>query len=465
MTTQASEIYHHHILQCWSTQKDYWPIEVVRAEGCWIHTKEGRRIFDLRSAHECINLGFNHPEIIQAITDQMAKVSYVTDDFATDITAQLAQKIVSLCPGTDKKKVWFGQSGAAAVEAALKVARMVGYSRVMSPSSEQETANSEQEGSAYYPYPYKIISRYRSWHGSTMGALSVSGDPRRWFSEPIVMPGVVHAPETYPYQSVFDQDPEGLKAADYLIHMIEMEGGADFVAAVLLEAVVGSNGIIPTPKPYMQKVAQYCKAKNILLIIDETMTGMGRTGSFLAIEEYGIEPDILIMGKALGAYIPNSCIVLSEEVASFFDDHVFGHGQSYSGHALAAAASLASIRVLEREILPELETKSAYLKQGLESLSSKFKHVGELRGKGMMWTMELVKDPITRTNFRSFNQKYQETPIKDLSRFLLEECDVYTPTDKFGLWIVPPLIVSFAEIDWLITQLEKGLVYFHEELV
>lgn len=465
MTTHSSLIYHQHILQCWSKQKDYWPIEVEKAEGCWIYTKDGRKIFDLRSAHECVNLGFNHPEILRAITDQMAKVSYVTDDFATDITAQLAQKIISLCPGSDHKKVWFGQSGAAAVEAALKVARMVSYGRVMSADSKKPVSPKEKENSPYYPYPYKIISRYRSWHGSTMGALSVSGDPRRWFSEPIVMPGIVHAPETYSYQSVFDMDPDGLKAADYLLHMIEMEGGSDFVAAVLLEAVVGSNGIIPTPKAYMKKVAQYCKEKNILLIIDETMTGMGRTGSFLAIEEYDIEPDILIMGKALGAYIPNSCIVVSEEIAPFFDDHVFGHGQSYSGHALAAAASLASIKVLENDILPELESKSDYLKLGLEKLSSKFRHVGELRGKGMMWTMELVKDPVTRTNFRAFNQKYQETPIKELSRFLLEECNVYTPTDKFGLWIVPPLVVSFEEIDWLLNQLDKGLEYFQEELV
>ena len=465
MTWQSSDIYHRHVLQCWGTQKEYRPIEVEKAEGCWIYTKDGRRIFDLRSAHECINLGFNHPHVIQAITDQMAKVTYVTDDFATDVTAQLAQKIVSLCPGSDDKKVWFGQSGAAAVEAALKVARMVGYGRVLSLDSRQTSAKHGQLTSPYYPYPYKIISRYRSWHGSTMGALSVSGDPRRWFSEPIVMPGVVHAPETYPYQSVFDDDPDGLKAADYIIHMIEMEGGADFVAAVLLEAVVGSNGIIPTPKAYMQRVAHYCKANNILLIIDETMTGMGRTGSFLAIEEFDIEPDILIMGKALGAYIPNSCIVLSEEVASFFDENVFGHGQSYSGHALAAAASLASIHVLEEEVLPELAEKSHYLKKGLESLSSRFKHVGELRGIGMMWTMELVKDPLTRTNFRSFNQKYQSTPINKLGKYLLNECGVYTPTDKFGLWIVPPLVVSFQEIDWLLIQLEKGLVYFHEELV
>lgn len=446
-------------MQCWSSQKDYHPIEVDRTEGCWIYTPEGRRIFDLRSAHECINIGFNHPEVIKAMKNQLDSVSYVTDDFATQPAASLARLLSDLAPGNGKKKVWFGQSGASAVEAAIKVARFYAYQRLFSDELKSEI------GTEYYPYPYKIISRYRSWHGATSGALSVSGDPRKWFAEPMVSPGVVMAPEVYPYRSPLGDDPDGLKSASYLRHIVEMEGGSAFVAAIIVEPIVGSNGIIPAPPAYMKAVRSICDDHQLLMIVDETMTGMGRTGTFFAIEEYEVIPDIITMGKAMGAYSPISATIFSEKVSKVFDRSIFGHGQSYSGHALSAAAALASINVLMGEVLPEVNAKGAYLFKGLQSIATGRSYVGDIRGKGLMWTMELLADPIEKKSFRAFNEKYVENPVKKLAQYLLDEKDIYTPGDKFGLWIVPPLVVSYQEIDWLLNQLSDALDHFESHLI
>ncbi|MEO1021977.1 MAG: aspartate aminotransferase family protein [Bacteroidota bacterium] len=448
-----SERYQNHVMQCWSSQEGYHPIEVEHTEGCWIHTKDGRKIFDLRSAHECINLGFNHPKVKAAVQVALEQPIYVTDDFAVEATARLAQKLAELTPGPANKKIWFGQSGAASVEAAIKTARMYKYNQLMEHGTEAFDAGRQ------YPFPYKIIGRYRSWHGGTTAASSVSGDPRRWFTEPFTMPGVVFAPDSFPYRSVFGEDGDGKKSADYLEYLIEMEGGSGSVAAVLIEPVVGSNGVIPTPKPYMKRVRELCDKNGLLLIVDETMTGMGRTGSFLAIDQYDVIPDIIIMGKALGATIPLSATIMQEHVARVFDAHIFGHGQSYSGHALACATALANIEILTEEVLPELPEKSTYLHQRLQDLYDRHPSVGEVRGLGMMWTLELVKNRDSKASFRTFTEKYVNTPVKQLSKYLLEQENIYVPGDKFGLWVVPPLIVTEEEIDWVCNGLSRGLTH------
>ena len=447
-----SEMYHNHVMQCWSSQAEYYPIEVEKTEGCWLHTKNGRKIFDLRSAHECINLGFNHPKVIEVLKEGLEKPIYVTDDFAVESTALLAKKLAEITPGSPNKKVWFGQSGAGSVEAAIKAARFHKQIKIKEKGSD----------SVQYPYPYKIISRYRAWHGSSMNALSAGGDPRKWFSEPLLAPGFIQAPDAYPYRSPFGEDETGSKAANYLEYMLEMEGGGDFVAAIMVEPVVGSNGIIPAPQAYMKRVREICNAFDVLLIVDETMTGMGRTGKFLSIEHYDIEPDIIIMGKALGVYCPISATIMSEEVSASFDENIFGHGQSYSGHSLGAAAALASIEVLENDVLPEVQEKADYLNRTLNELKKKYSFVGDVRGLGMMWTMELIKNKHTKESFRSFGEKYKTTPVKKLSKYMLDELDIYVPGDKFGLWIVPPLVASMEELDWLITQLDKALNHFKE---
>ena len=451
-----------HLLQCWGEQATYAPVEVAHTEGCWMHTRDGRKIFDLRSAHECINLGFRHPRILEAIKKQMESVVYVTDDFATQPTAELAKALALRTPGSSNKKIWFGQSGAAAVEAAIKGARMYQYQRIIRRGNENLISSNQ------FPYPYKIISRYRSWHGSSGLAMGAGGDPRRWFMEPLEPPGFLRAPEAHCYQCPLGHTfPScNLACADAIDRMIELEGGSNKVAAVLVESVVGSNGIIPPPEGYFKRLREICNRRDVLLIVDETMTGMGRTGKFLAIEHYGIEPDIIIMGKALGVYVPLSATIFSEKVAGAFDEIVFGHGQSYSGHALACAAALESLKVLEEE---ELVQRSAqlghYLGERLQELASRHPSVGDVRGLGLFWTLDIIKDKSTGEPLRKPTQKYGPSVMKEMARFLLEEKNIYVPGDKFGLWIVPPLVVTREEIDFLMEAFDEALVITDRAMV
>jgi taurine---2-oxoglutarate transaminase len=457
MKDNFASVQSQHLMQCWSRQQDYNPLPVARTEGCWIHTTDQRKIFDLRSAHECINLGFNHPKVIEAMRSQLDSVIYVTDDFATAPTAALVERLAAMTPGSPNKRVFLSNSGAAAVEAAIKGARQFKYAEAFQKGPTHFDAPDQ------YPYPYKIISRYKSWHGSTSGASSVSGDPRRWFQEPFTVPGVVFGPEANAFRSPFDDCPDPVQAnLDYIDYMIENEGGNGKVAAVLIEPVVGSNGIIPPPKDYLKGLRALCDRWGLLLIADETMTGMGRTGEFLAIDHYGIEPDIIIMGKALGAYCPLAATIFSEKVSKCFDTNIFGHGQSHSGHALACAAGLASLDVLQEPgFLEQVKEKGNYLQQKLLALAKKHPSIGDTRGIGLFWTMELTTDPVSKKPLRRTTEKYQETVVAKIASYLLEEKNVYVPSDKFGIWVVPPLIVTTEEIDFFVQAIDEALTHFN----
>ncbi len=450
-----------YLMQCWAAQSHYNPVAVEKADGCWIYTTDGRKIFDLRSAHECINLGFRHPKILQAMRDQMEKVVYVTDDFATEPTAELAKTLAEMTPGDPNKRVWFAQSGAGAVEAAIKGARFYKYHQMIKKGLDNLSADMQ------YTYPYKIISRYRSWHGSTTGAASVSGDPRRWFIEPFTMGGVKHAPDAYCYRCPFKKTYPGcdLDCVEYIDQMIELEGGSNKVAAVIVEPIVGSNGIIPPPVEYYPRLREICDKWDVVLIVDETMTGMGRTGEFLAIEHYGIVPDIVVMGKALGVYCPLTATIFGRKIAEVFDDNVFGHGQSFSGHALGCAAALAGIKVLKEEgILDRVRELGGYLGERLKRLGQAHKSVGEVRGIGLFWTIELVRNKRTKESFRKQTQKYARNVFTEIADYLLKK-NIYIPADKFGIWIVPPLIVKKEEIDFLVDSIDDALKIADEEVV
>jgi taurine--2-oxoglutarate transaminase len=453
-TEDFGTIQQKYLMQCWGIQGRYDPIPVEKAEGCWIYTKDGRKIFDLRSAHECINLGFRHPKVLQAMREQMEKVIYVTDDFATEPTARLAKKLAELTPGDPHKRVWFAQSGAGAVEAALKAARLYKYNQVVKKGV---PISSEPH---LYPYPYKIISRYRSYHGSTAGAMSVSGDPRRWLQEPFVTPGVIFAPDAYCYRCPLQHTyPDcDLACAEYIDQMIELEGGSHKVAAVIIEPIVGSNGIIPPPPDYLPRLREICDKWDMLLIADETMTGFGRTGKMFAIEHYGVIPDILVLGKAMGVYCPISAVIFSQKVAKTFEENLFGHGQSYSGHALASAAALAGINVLQQDgIVDHAKELGEYLGERLTELTEEHQSIGDVRGLGLFWTIELVKDRVTKEPLRRATEKYAHSTVSKIAEYLLREKNIYIPADKFGIWIVPPLIVTREEIDFLVEAIDDAL--------
>ncbi|HUF64088.1 MAG TPA: aminotransferase class III-fold pyridoxal phosphate-dependent enzyme [Verrucomicrobiales bacterium] len=442
------------LMQCWSSQAGYQPIPALSAEGCWIHTAAGRRIFDLRSAHECINLGFRHPKVVDAIRRQLESVIFVTDDFATEPTARLADRLAQLAPGPPDKKVLFTQSGSAAVEAAVKAARLCRYHETFGPQSA-----SLPNARSQYPFPYKIISRYRSWHGATAGAASLSGDPRRWFQEPSTMPGVVFTPEINLYRSPFGPGSDPFEASlSFLDYQIEQEGGSGKVAALLIEPVVGSNGIIPPPPGYLQRIRKLCDQWNLLLIADETMTGLGRTGKLFAVEHDGVVPDILVLGKALGAYCPLAATIFGPRVAAAFETNIFGHGQSHSGHALACAAALAALEVLlDDGLLEQSQSNGAWLGERLQEIGMRHPCVGDIRGLGMFWTLDLVRDQASRQPLRRFTEKYERSVVNDIAEYLLRERDVYVPSDKFGIWVVPPLVATREELCFVLEAIDDAL--------
>lgn len=383
---------------------------------------------------------------------QMESVIYVTDDFATEPAARLAHRLAELTPGGPRKKVFFSQSGAAAIEAAIKAARMFKFNELLSKGVNAFDAPGQ------YPFPYKIISRYKSWHGASAMSSSASGDPRRWFLEPLTAPGVVFAPEANAYRPLFPGEDPVQANLDYLDYIIENEGGSNKVAAFLIEPVVGSNGIIPPPPGYLDGIQALCRKWNLLLIADETMSGMGRTGKFLALEHFGLEPDVIVMGKALGVYCPLAATIFSERVSSAFEEAIFGHGQSYSGHALGCAAALASIEVLfDDGLLEQAKETGNYLKGQLESLKERHPSVGDVRGLGLFWTLELVRNRTSHQPLRKTTEKYSPTILQEIAEYLLHERNVYVPADKFGIWIVPPLVVTRSEIDFLVDAIEDAL--------
>lgn len=449
------EIQRKYVMQCWSRQKDYRPIPVVKAEGCWLYTKDGRKIFDLRSAHESINLGFRHRKVLQAIKDQLEKVIYVTDDFATEPTAMLAKTLAEITPGSPDKRVWFSQSGAGAIEAAIKASRLCRYVELCKLGHK----NSRVVEWAY-PYPYKIISRYRSYHGATHGAMSVSGDPRRWCMEPIKMPGVVYAPDAYCYRCPFGLEyPDcDILCAQYVDYMIEWEGGPAKVAAVLVEPVVGSNGIIPPPPEYLPTLRKICDKWGLILICDEIMSGLGRTGEMFAVNHYNVVPDIIVIGKAFGVYCPLGAAIFSKRVADAFEDNLFAHGQSFSGHALACAAALATIKVIKEEgILDHVKKLGKYLGDRLKELYERHISVGDVRGIGFFWTLELVRNRETKEPFRKPSEKYEYSVVNKIADYLLEKKGVYIPSDKWIIWVVPPLIATRDEIDFVVDAIDDAL--------
>ncbi len=273
------------------------------------------------------------------------------------------------------------------------------------------------------------------------------------------MPGIVFAPDAYAYRSPFGDGAAATEAnLAYLDYLIEQEGGNNKVAAMLVETVVGSNGIIPPPDGYLPGLRALCDRWGILLIVDETMTGMGRTGRMFAFEHYGIEPDIIVLGKALGVYCPMAATIFSAKVARTFDDHIFGHGQSFSGHALGAAAALASIDVLHDDgLLARTRELGDYLGERLRALAARHACVGDVRGLGLFWTVELVRDRATKEPLRRATEKYERTIVKDVSDYLFRERDIYVPSDKFGIWVVPPLVVTRDELDWVCAAIDDAL--------
>jgi taurine--2-oxoglutarate transaminase len=307
----------------WRFQKNWNPMHIADAEGCYIIDGAGKRYLDFSSQLMCSNLGPKNQAVIDAIARQAQELCYAMPGYATTARAELSQLLTEVLP-KGLNKFFFTTSGTEANEAAFKIARM-------------------------YTGKTKIIARYRSYHGSTAGSIAATGDPRRWAMEPGGKgPGVLFAPEVHCYKCPIRHTYPGcgIACADYIEHMIRNESD---VAAVLVEPIVGTNGVIVPPEEYMPKLRRICDEYGVLLIADEVMTGWGRTGEWFAMNYWGVVPDILVTAKGItSAYVPLGLCATSEKIAEFFEDHYFAHGHTYEAHPLTLAPAVATIREIQR---------------------------------------------------------------------------------------------------------------------
>ncbi len=423
-----------HLIKSWSVQGRWKPTLLTKTKGCWLYDKDGKKFLDFSSQLICSNLGHGHPKILQAIRNQTEKIGFVHSAFATEPVATLAKMVADITPG-DLTKVFLSSSGCEANEAAIKTAR-------------------------FFTGAYKILSRYRSYHGATYGAIALTGDPRRWCTEPGGVPGIIMAPDAYCYRCPFDKEyPDcGITCAAYIDYMIEYEGGGDKVAAMVVEPIVGSNGVIVPPDEYLPQLRKICDKWGVLLIDDEVMTGFGRTGEWFAVNHWNVVPDIMTMAKGLtGAQIPLGATVLRKSIGEYFDEHLFCHGHTYVAHPLPCAAGVAAIAAYKEENIIENARKTgAYLGKRLKELKDTHKSVGDIRGKGLFWAVEPVKNRETKEPFCRVSQKFEQTTMNRLSQEAMKH-GVYILNIINILMVAPPLVATEEEIDYGVDVLDEVL--------
>ena len=431
---QIRELTTHYTYGTWRRQKGWAPLHVVDAEDCYFTDADGKKYLDFSAQLMCVTLGHKNRAVVQAIQDQAEKLAYIGPGWATEVRAELSKLLLEVLP-RGLEKFFFTTSGTEANEAAFKIARMV-------------TGKT------------KIISRYRSYHGSTMGSIAATGDPRRWAMEPAgKIPGVIFAPEVNCYKCpMLHTYPQcGVACVEYIAHMIKNESD---VAAVIVEPVVGTNGVLIPPKEYMPRLRQICDENGVLLIADEVMTGWCRTGKWFAVDNWNVVPDILTTAKGItNAAIPLGLCATTAKVASYFDDHFFSHGHTYEAHPITLAPAIASINEMKRLKLNDRANEmGSYLGKKLNELSARHPSIGEVRGIGMFWAVDLVKNRSTREPFNTYDDKIAGKPLlvdKVAARAMSN--GVYIQAWVSHFVIAPPLIISKEEIDRGVAALDEGL--------
>jgi taurine--2-oxoglutarate transaminase len=418
-------------LGTWSRQRDFDPTQITDTDGPRIITADGDSILDFSSQYVCTSLGYDAERICDAVNEQIRTVPYVNPGWATEPRARLSEKLAEITPGS-LKRTFYSTSGTEANEVAFKIARA-------------------------YTGKHKILSRYRSYHGATAASLSASGDPRRVAEGPDVqpeVPGMVKGPDPYAYGSSLDPD----ESLEYIDEMLALEG--DTVAGVLVEPLVGSNGVLTPPDDYLPRLKEIAHDHGALLICDEVMTGFGRTGEWFASTLYETEPDIITMAKGLtGSYQPLAATTVTEEIGEYFEDNLLNQGHTFSGHPTACAAGLAAVETYEQdELIENAREMGEYLKSELESLAERHPSVGERRGIGLHQGLELTRSTEERVPFEERSDKVSSntTVLDDVGAHALDN-DVYFYTSVNTIVVTPPLTIGEDEVDEAVAALDEAL--------
>jgi taurine--2-oxoglutarate transaminase len=426
-----------HVFWTWSAQAKVNPIPVKHAEGVYFWDVFGQRYLDFNSMTMCVNIGHGNQRVIEAMVNQARELPYAAPGMATRIRALASKMVADVTPGRALTKVLFTLGGADANENAVKLAR--GYTG-----------------------RFKVLARYRSYHGATAGAMALTGDPRRLAWEPGLMPGVVHFLDPYRYRSTFHRTNPDISemefCQDYLNHLEELirYEGPETIAAVLLESVTGTNGIIIPPDGYMQGVRSLCDKYGMLMIADEVMSGFGRTGKWFAVNHWSVVPDLMTMAKGLtSAYAPLGAVAMKPEIAAAFDEHPFESGLTYTSHPVSLAAAVANIQVIKDEkIVEHAALMGPVLHKLLTDLGEMHPSVGDSRNIGLFGILELVKDRKTKEPLAPWNGS---SPEMIAFRKYCTDHGLYLYTHWHTVLIIPPLIITEEQLKEGFAVLDKAL--------
>ncbi len=424
-----------HVFHSWSAQAEINPMPVAGAKGSCFWDFDGKKYLDFSSQLVNANLGHQHPKLIQALHEQLDDLVNIAPSFAHNARSEAARLIAEIAPN-GLNKVFFTNGGADANEHAIRMAQ-------------HHTGKS------------KVLAAYRSYHGATSGAICLTGEPRRWSAQ-TALNNVVHFFGPYAYRTAFNstnEKEECDRALQHLHDLITLEG-PDTIAALILETVVGTNGILVPPQGYLAGVRALCDKFGIVMISDEVMAGFGRCGEWFAVNHWGVTPDLITFAKGVNSgYVPLGGVIISDDIAKTFDHKAYPGGLTYSGHLSACASAVASINIFKEEGVIDYvrETGMETIKPALMGLMEKRECIGEVRGLGFFWGLDLVRNRDTREPLVPFNAKGLEAePMRKFTQTCLEN----------GLWpfvhfnrvhITPPLTSSVEELLEGIQVIDKAL--------
>src|ERR671936_570488 len=430
-----------HVLHSWSTQSAIDPLPIAGAEGRYFWDYDGNRYLDFASQLVTVSIGHQHPKVVAAIKEQAEKLMTIGPPMAHEARSELARLLAEVTPG-DLTMSFFTNGGAEANENAIKLAR-------------------------WYTGRHKIVARYRSYHGATAGAITATGDPRRWFAEPGI-PGIVRALDPYTYRCPAGHpDPCPVcTGAAHLEEILQYEG-PQTVASVILETVTGTNGVIPPPEGYLQAIREVCDRYGILLVCDEVMAGFGRSGRWFACEHWDVVPDILTMAKGINSgYLPLGAMTVREPIAEWLQDRYFAGGLTYSGHVLACASAVASIEAFREEgIVENSPAMGDVLGAELARLRERHPSIGDVRGRGLFFGVELVRNRETKEMLVPFNATGEAAvPIGRVIQAAMER-GLYLMTHWNVIMLCPPLTITREELDEGLGILDEVLAIADEYVV
>ena len=406
----------------WSKQKGTNPIAIKHAEGVYLYDYDGNRILDFSSGLINLNIGHGNQRITEAVVKQMKEVAYVSPSCVTKVRADLGKKLAEICPG-DLNKSFFTLCGATSNENAIKLARL-------------------------YTGRHKIITRYQSYHGATMGAISAGGDPRRIPVDVNQAPNFVHFDLPYLYRWEYGAENLLKESVAQLERIIAYEG-PHTIAAILLEGESGTSGCLKYPIGFLKAVREITQKHGILLIMDEVMSGFGRTGKWFGFQNHDVVPDMIVMAKWLTCgYLPFGCLQVSEKIAAKYNDAVLPLGLTYSAHPVCCAAALETIKIYEEEnLIDRAAEMGKYMEQKVAELMKKHPSIGDFRNTGLLGCIELVKNRKTKEPLAPFNANAEEMTVMNKVAAKIKKLGMYTFVRWNFIFVAPPLIVTKEQID------------------